>query len=156
MGTTNQPILGVGGVVIRDGRVLLVRRAKPPLLGQWSIPGGAVEPGESLAAAVRRELQEETNLDVTVGELLEVVEWMSSGDPTPESDLASANAPVPRQHFVVLDYACTAAPGEARAGSDVSEIAWAREDELHHYTLTEAATRVIHRAFTVLRSKNAP
>lgn len=151
MQSGSQPILGVGGVVIRDGRVLLVRRAKPPLLGQWSIPGGAVEPGETLAAAVRRELKEETALEVTVGELLEVIEWISPVGAATESSAPGKSAP--RQHFVILDYACTAASGEARAGSDVSEIAWGREDEIDRYALTEAATRVIRRAFAHARTK---
>lgn len=136
--------------MIRDGRVLLVRRAKPPLFGRWSIPGGTVEPGESLATAVQRELKEETNLEVAVGELLEVVEWISPGECAPEPT-ARGNGLTPSQHFVILDYACTAAPGEARAGSDVSETAWVREDELYRYALTEAATRVIRRAFARAR-----
>jgi mutator protein MutT len=142
------PVVGVGGVVIRDGRALLIRRGTPPLEGRWSIPGGRVEWGESLEQAVVRELREETGLDVRVIELIEIVERIL--DEPPSHD-ASA---VPQFHFVILDYFCEAPAGQARAGGDALEVAWAGEDELARYQLTEAATRVIRRAFALARERS--
>lgn len=131
-----RPIVGVGGVVISDGRVLLVRRAGPPLQGRWSIPGGILEVGETLIEGVRRELAEETGIDVRVRTLVEVFERIDRD--------ASGRL---QYHFVVMDYLCEAARGTARAGSDVTEVAWAAPGELEKYALTEIASRVILKAF---------
>lgn len=134
-----RPIIGVGGVVISDGRVLLVRRGGPPLQGQWSIPGGILEVGETLIEGVRRELAEETGIDVRVRTLIEVFERIDR-DPSGKA----------QYHFVVLDYLCDAVRGIARAGSDVSEVAWAAPFELQKYSLTEIAGRVIRKAFELV------
>ena len=131
-----RPIVGVGGVIISDGRALLVRRAAPPLLGEWSIPGGMLEVGETLIEGVRRELREETGMDVQVLDLLDVFERINLD--------ASGK---PQYHFVVVDYLCRALRGDARAGSDVSEVAWAVPSELEKYSVTKTATRVILKAF---------
>jgi mutator protein MutT len=131
----------VGGVVIADGRTLLIRRAGPPLQGEWSIPGGLLELGESLDQGVRRELAEETGLEVRVLDLIEVFERVF-----PDDDGRT------KYHFVILDYLCEAVSGEARAASDVTEVAWAQEDELASYSLTPTATRVIKRAFEMWRA----
>jgi len=138
-----RPMVGVGGVVIADGRALLIRRGGPPLEGQWSIPGGMLEVGETLIAGVRRELLEETCVEVRVGELIEVFERINFD--------AGGKA---RYHFVVLDYLCERVSGEARAGSDVTEVAWANPEELAKYSLTETATRVILRAFEMSRARS--
>lgn len=131
-----RPIIGVGGVVISDGRVLLVRRGGPPLQGRWSIPGGSLEVGETLIEGVQRELAEETGIDVRVRTLIEVFERIDRD--------ASGKL---QYHFVVLDYLCEATQGTARAGSDVTEVAWAAPAELEQYALTEIASRVILKAF---------
>jgi len=138
-----RPLVGVGGVVIANGRALLIRRGGPPLEGQWSIPGGMLEVGETLLAGVRRELLEETGIEVSVGELIEVFERINLD--------ADGKA---RYHFVVLDYLCEAVRGEARAGSDVIDVAWATPAELEKYSLTETATRVILRAFEMARGRS--
>ncbi len=136
------PVVGVGGVVIRDDRVLLIRRGTEPLKGAWSIPGGTLELGETLVEGVRRELREETGLDVRVGELIEAFERVfRDGDGRP------------RYHFVILDYFCEAASGTPQPGGDVTEIALAREDDLARYELTPAATRVIRKAFVMARER---
>lgn len=134
-----RPMIGVGGVVISDGRALLVRRGGPPLQGQWSIPGGMLEVGETLIEGVRRELAEETGIDVRVRSLIEVFERIDR-DPSGKT----------RYHFVVLDYWCEAVRGTARAGTDVSEVAWATPSELEKYALTEIASRVIRKAFELV------
>jgi 8-oxo-dGTP diphosphatase len=135
-----RPMVGVGGVVISNGRALLIRRGGPPLEGQWSIPGGMLEVGETLLEGVRRELLEETGIDVRVGELIDVFERINldGGGKT-------------RYHFVVLDYLCEAVRGDARAGSDVTDVAWAAPSELANYSLSETATRVILRAFEMAK-----
>jgi 8-oxo-dGTP diphosphatase len=138
-----RPIVGVGGVVISGGRALLIRRAGPPLKGQWSIPGGMLELGETLVEGVQRELAEETGIEIRVLELIEVFERI-------ELD-AEGKA---RYHFVVLDYLCEAVRGEARAGSDVSDVVWAAPAEFRTYDLTEAATRVIEKAFRMKGSRS--
>jgi 8-oxo-dGTP diphosphatase len=139
----DRPVVGVGGVVISDGRALLVRRGAPPLEGQWSIPGGMLEAGETLLLGVRRELLEETGIEVKVLELIEVFERIHLD--------GEGKA---RYHYVVLDYLCEAIRGEARAGSDVTEVAWAAPAELAQYGLTETATRVVLKAFDIARENS--
>jgi 8-oxo-dGTP diphosphatase len=137
-----RPVVGVGGVVISAGRVLLVRRGAPPLAGEWSIPGGMLEAGETLFEGVRRELAEETGLQVRVVEMIEVFERIS---------LDAAGKP--KYHFVVLDYLCELERGEARAGSDVTAVAWAARPDLEKYSLTDTALRVIEKAFELARQR---
>jgi 8-oxo-dGTP diphosphatase len=136
-----RPLVGVGGVVISDGRALLIRRGGPPLEGEWSIPGGMLELGETFEEGVRRELAEETGLVVRVVEFIEVFERIFS-----DKDGRT------QYHFVILDYLCAVESGEARAASDVRDLAWAREEELGPYSLTPTATRVIKRAFEMWRA----
>lgn len=134
-----RPIVGVGGIVIDEGRVLLVRRNQPPLEGRWSLPGGLVETGESLAAAVVRELDEETGVAVEVGPLVEVVERV----------VRDADGRV-EYHYVLLDYFCARRGGTARAASDAGDVAWATLEELApRYGIAKSTKRVIERAFTM-------
>ena len=143
--------MGVGGVVIYDGRALLIRRASPPLEGQWSIPGGMLEVGETLEQGVVRELAEETGLDVRVIELVEVFERIFPAPPN--ADGSPGNAARPQYHFVILDYLCERRGGTLCAGSDALEFAWAGEDELVKFDLTVAATRVLRKAFARTRER---
>jgi|SRR5271156_6827246 len=139
-----RPLVGVGGVVIATGRTLLIRRGSAPLEGQWSIPGGMLELGESVVEGVRRELAEETGIDVRVLDLIEVFERIIPGE-----------GGRTRYHFVILDYLCEMVSGEARAASDVIDVAWATEEELGKYELTAIATRVIKRAFEMERLRQS-
>jgi 8-oxo-dGTP diphosphatase len=141
----DRPVVGVGGVVIEDGRALLIRRGSEPLLGQWSIPGGTLELGESLEAGVARELLEETGLHVRVLDLIEVFDriYVQAGEG------GGGTKQRPKFHYVIVDYLCERISGEARAGSDVTDLAFARKDELDNYHLTETATRVLRRAFAM-------
>ena len=118
-----RPVVGVGGVLIENGRVLLIRRGAEPLKGQWSIPGGTLETGETLEEGTRREMEEETGLRVRVGDLIEVFERIF-----PEEARKGAPRGRPRYHFIILDYLCERISGEPRAGSDVTHVAWANEN----------------------------
>jgi 8-oxo-dGTP diphosphatase len=135
-----RPIVGVGGVVISEGRTLLIRRGHPPLEGEWSIPGGTLEIGETLREGVRRELSEETGCEVRVLDLVEVFERI----------FPDAGGRV-QYHFVIMDYLCELVGGELRAGGDVIDVVWATESELEKYSLTPTATRVIRKAFEMAR-----
>ena len=101
-----RPEVAVGAVCVRDGRLLVVRRGRGVAVGRWSLPGGRVEPGETLADAVRRELREETGLDVAVGPLCGIAERISD-----------------RAHYVILDFWAIASGG-ATAGDDADDVAW--------------------------------
>jgi 8-oxo-dGTP diphosphatase len=142
-----RPVVGVGGVVIENGRALLIRRGSEPLRGEWSIPGGTLELGESLERGVARELLEETGLEVRVLELIEVFDRIFEGD-----DAAAGGAlekKGPRFHYVIVDYLCERIAGDAVAASDVTHVAFAREEELSSYGLTPTATRVLRKAFAM-------
>ena len=110
-----KPVVGVGGVVIENARVLLIRRGTEPLLGQWSIPGGTLELGESLKDGVARELLEETGLHVRVLDLIEAFDRIF-----PAAEPGNTSVSRPRYHYVILDYLCERISGEPRAASDVT------------------------------------
>jgi len=146
-----RPVVGIGGVIIEDGRTLLIRRGSEPLRGEWSIPGGTLELGESLEEGVARELLEETGIVVRVIELIEVFDRIYSDD----GKIAAAFHRKPRFHYVIVDYLCLRIGGEPRAGSDVTDVAFAREDELANFHLTETATRILKKAFAMDRARHA-
>jgi 8-oxo-dGTP diphosphatase len=158
----DRPVVGVGGVVIENGRALLIRRGSEPLLGQWSIPGGTLELGESLEAGVMRELKEETGLGVRVVEMIEVFDRIYEGETdAPDggtlgsSSVAPAKKKGPRFHYVIIDYLCERIDGEAKAGSDVTDVAFATEDEFVKYGLTATAIRILRKAFAMDRARRA-
>jgi ADP-ribose pyrophosphatase len=130
-----RPVVGVGGVVVYEGRVALIRRAKPPLRGRWTVPGGTVELGETLKEALVREMLEETGLSVRPRELVEVF------------DRIETDAEGVRYHFVIVDYLCDYVSGELRAGSDAEAAAFVRPDELAAYRLPDKAREVVLEAF---------
>ncbi len=132
------PVVGVGGVVIHEGRALLIKRGSAPLEGQWSIPGGNLELGESIEEGVRRELTEETGIEVRVLGMIEAFDRIFRDD-----------AGKIQFHFVIVDYLCELLSGEAMAASDVTDTAWVREEDLGRYSLTETATRVLRKAFAM-------
>jgi 8-oxo-dGTP diphosphatase len=132
----DRPIVGVGAVIIDRGRVLLVKRGSPPLLGEWSLPGGVVELGETLRAAAEREALEETGLIVKADEVVEVLDRIIPG-----KDGA------PQYHYVLIDFLCTVNGGELRASGDAADARWASESELERYKLEQPAVDVIRNAF---------
>jgi mutator protein MutT len=130
-GAAAGPRVGVGAVVVHEGRVVLIRRGKEPMYGRWIVPGGTVELGETLEEACVRELREETGLDVRPLELLTVFDRIDRhGDDV-------------RYHYVIVDYLCSWQGGELQAGSDALEAAWASRDELKDYDLPPKALEVI-------------
>ena len=138
----DRPIVGVGAVIIHKHRVVLARRARPPLLGQWSLPGGVVELGETLRSATEREALEETGLTVRAGEVLEVLDRIVPGE-----------SGRPQYHYVLVDFLCEHLQGELLAGSDVAEAIWAGEDELENFGLENPALAVIKKAFNTKDTK---
>jgi len=134
-----QPIIGVGAVVIAQNRIVLVKRAHDPLKGQWNLPGGAVELGETLIEACGREVLEETGLEVRVGSVIEVFDRI----------MRDERGHV-EYHFVLVDYLCRVAGGTLRAGSDASEIALADPFDLDSFGLNEKARQVIERGMALL------
>ena len=145
----DRPVVGIGGVVIENGRALLIKRGSEPLLGQWSIPGGTLELGESLQEGVARELLEETGLEVRVLDMIEAFDRIFL-DPTAH-DVKDRSRP--KYHYVIVDYLCERMSGDARAGSDVTDIAFATEEELEKFQMTKTAMRVLHRAFAMDRER---
>ena len=143
----DHPLVGVGGVVIHRGHVLLIRRGGEPLKGEWSLPGGLVELGEDLAEAARRELKEETGLDVEPLEILTVF------------DRIFREGRRVRYHFVIVDFACRLKGGRLAPASDVLDARWVRREDLPDYRLTEKATSVAVQAFEFfgkLRRRKVP
>lgn len=133
-----RPIVGVGAIVLVDGQVVLVKRGHPPLAGEWSLPGGALELGETLQEGVAREILEETGLVVEVGPLVGVFDRILLDD----------NRQV-RYHYVLVDYVCRARTGTLCCASDAAEAALADPDALGPYRLAPETQDVIARALGI-------
>src|SRR5579871_6231454 len=135
------PLIGVGAVVVGGERVLLVRRGHEPLKGRWSLPGGLIELGEELEAAVIREVREETGLAVEPVELIELLDRIHrDGDRI-------------RYHYVIADYLCRVTGGKLQAASDADEVRWAKRSELNSSALAldPIAVRVIEAGWQRVR-----
>jgi 8-oxo-dGTP diphosphatase len=132
----HHPVVGIGALVQRQGRILLVRRGGEPGLGLWSLPGGVLEPGEMLENGVRREVFEETGLTVQTVRLFDVFERILRD----KKDRLE-------YHYVLLDYLCRVTGGELKPGGDASDAAWVRREELARRPMTEGTLDVILRAF---------
>lgn len=135
-----RPFLGVGALIFEDAKILLVERAKEPLKGYWSLPGGILETGEKLEAAIRREVWEETGLEIEPLSIFEIFERIM-----PDADGR------PEYHYVLIDYLCRPTGGRLQAASDVSQAVWVAEQNLGQYRLTEGTLAVIERAFAKLQ-----
>ncbi|MCL5951325.1 MAG: NUDIX hydrolase [Chloroflexi bacterium] len=130
-----RPIVGVGAVVQKGETVLLIRRGKPPLMGAWTLPGGAVELGETLQEAIRREVCEECSIDIAVGRVVDAVDILQHDDQGRV-----------RFHYVVVDLAATFISGDLRAASDVQEARWVAPNDFGEYSLNEQTRRVVEEA----------
>jgi len=136
------PLVGVGAIIIEGDRVLLVRRAHPPLQAQWSIPGGVLEVGEFMRAAAIREVREETGLIVEPGELLGVYERVLRNE-----------AQRVQYHYVLIDFLCRPVGGELCAASDAEEVRWFKRAELPPLKLAEDTEDVIRKGFANVTGK---
>ncbi len=135
------PVLGVGAVIWNDRReIVLIRRGKPPRLGQWSIPGGHVEWGEGLRDAIEREAREETGLKIEIAELIDVVDSI-----THDADGKAV------RHYVLVDFTARPISGELRAGTDASDARWVPYESLDEYSLWSETRRVIDLSARSLR-----
>ncbi len=135
-----RPVVGVGAIILRRGRVLLVLRRRPPAAGLWSLPGGVLEAGERLEDGVRREVLEETGLKVAPLRVFEVFERI----------LRQEDGRL-EYHYVLIDYLCRVTGGELRPSDDAGAAEWVRRDDLRRRQITEGTREVILRAFRSAR-----
>jgi ADP-ribose pyrophosphatase YjhB (NUDIX family) len=131
-----RPLVGVGALILDGERILMAQRGKPPLLGWWSLPGGALETGELLADAVRREVREETGLEIEPLGVIEIFERIMRDD-----------AGAAEYHYVLIDYVCRVTGGTLEAGDDVCRAEWVEREELKKLQITEGTLGVIEKAF---------
>ena len=134
-----RPIVGVGAVIWREDRVLLVRRGKPPRMDEWSLPGGAQRLGETVEQAALREIKEETNLEIKIVKLIDVVDAIF---PDCEGSI--------EHHYTLIDFVALAPIGEAIAGDDVADVRWVSLDELANYHLWDETVRIISQSKQLL------
>ena len=132
-----RPIVGVGALILRRNSILLIERGREPLKGYWSIPGGALETGERIHEGLRREVREETGLEVTPLSLVEIFERILNDDHGR-----------PEYHYVLLDYLCKVTGGELRPGDDACRAEWVPARRVATYPLTQGTGAVIEKAFT--------
>lgn len=130
-----RPVIGVGAVILDCDRVLLIKRAHEPLKGQWSLPGGGVEIGETLERAIAREVREETGLEVEVGPIIDVLDRIVN----------DANGRV-EHHFVLVDFVCRQTGGVVCSASDADAAEWVALDALAQYGVAGITVDVIRKA----------
>ncbi|MGD0359521.1 MAG: NUDIX hydrolase [Bryobacteraceae bacterium] len=131
-----RPILGVGALIFNRGRILLIERGKAPMKGYWSLPGGALETGETLEQGIVREVREETGLEVQPVKVLEIFERI----------IRDAQG-VPEYHYVLIDYVCRVTGGFLKAADDASRAAWVAQGKLCTYPITKGTLPVIEKGF---------
>lgn len=139
-----QPQLGVGAVVLKGDHVLLIKRGRPPRVGDWSLPGGRVELGETVQSAVLREVREETGLDVELGPLLDVINYI---EPIP-------NGESPRFHYALVDFLAFHTSGEPVAATDATDARFLPVTEVLQMPLWHETLRVIKKAINLTKSMN--
>jgi ADP-ribose pyrophosphatase YjhB (NUDIX family) len=126
------PLVGVGAIIVENGRVVLVKRGHPPLAGEWSIPGGVLEVGETVREAAAREAREETSLTVEPVELLGVYDRL----------MRDQDGRV-RYHYVLVDFLCRRVDGDLQAACDAEEARWFTPEEVKRLPLPEDTAEVV-------------
>lgn len=140
----DRPLIGVGAVIVAGDRVVVVRRGHEPLKGEWSIPGGVLEVGETLRAGAAREALEETGLVVEAGEVLEVLDRI----------VRDAQGRV-QFHYVLIDFLCRPTGGELRAGGDAEDARWLSSAELESFAIADSAAAVLRKGLERAGGKSA-
>ena len=140
----NQPIVGVGAIIIREGEILLEKRKNEPGKGKWSVPGGLVELGESVEQTVMREVKEETGLEVEKPEHIDVVD-----------NIIRDESGRVKYHFVIVDYLVKLKSGTLKAASDAEELRWVTFDEVEKYDLTKTFREFFQRNRQKLEKLNS-
>jgi mutator protein MutT len=140
----SQPVVGVGAIIVCNGKILLEKRKSEPGRGKWSVPGGLVELGESTEQAVIREVKEETGLDVENPELIDVV----------NNIILDANGKI-EYHFVIVDYFVKLRGGELNAADDAEELKWVALDDVEKYNITSTLRAFLQRNMEKLKKLNS-
>ncbi len=135
------PMVGVGAIIVQDGKILIVRRGSEPGKGKWSVPGGLVELGETVEQAVVREVREECGLDVEVDKLIDIVDSMTF----------DKNGRL-KYHFIILDFFVKIKGGKLRPGDDAKEALWVPLEEVENYDLTKTFKEFLERNMEKLRN----
>jgi len=134
------PMVGVGAIIVRNGKILIVKRKSEPGKGRWSVPGGLVELGETVGQTVKREVKEECSLDVEVDRLIDVVDSLTKDE---EGNI--------KYHFVILDFFVKLKGGELKAGDDAEEAKWVPLEEVEKYNLTKTFREFLKRNMEILK-----
>jgi len=138
----NFPILSAGGIIIIDDKVVIVKRKTEPDSGKWTIPGGAINVGEKIRDGLRREIFEETALEVKVGNLIDIAEKIFKDN---EGKII--------YHYVILDYICKYISGSMKASSDAEELMLVKMDDLDKFELVNGTMRVIEKTFDLVKQE---
>ena len=134
------PIVAVGGIVVKDGGVLLIRRGKEPSYGLWSVPGGAVELGEGLRAATQREVREECGIEIGVTDVIEVLERV----------VRDADDRI-QYHYVLVDYLAYWISGDLTPSDELLDARWIAEADLPNFAFPEFTLGMLRQAFALIR-----
>lgn len=137
----NAPILGVGAIIFHDDKALLVKRGKEPGYGKWTLPGGAIELGETLKEGLLREIKEETGLEVEIGGIVEVLDWISRDEDHRV-----------KYHYVLVDFWCKSSSMELNLSSEILEAKWIEPSEASSYDLPRLTLEIIEKAFSNLKA----
>lgn len=138
----NFPILSAGGIIIIDDKVVIIKRKTEPDSGKWTIPGGAINVGEKIRDGLRREIFEETALEVKVGNLIDIAEKIFKDN---EGKII--------YHYVILDYICKYISGSMKASSDAEELMLVKMDDLDKFELVNGTMRVIEKTFDLVKQE---
>ena len=136
------PVVGVGAVIWKDDHFLLIQRSKAPMKGGWSIPGGRLELGESLQEGIHREIKEETGLEVRLGPVIDVVDYIAKDE---DGHVIT--------HYGLVDYLAFWQDGEASAGSDADAVKWASLEDIKKYNLWDKTREIIEKSAEMISSR---